>query len=145
MRAGDRAPVERPTYTGPLRVLKVAGVQPITIGVDAEGLMVDELAARLYELKRRGEPGPRAIYVVPTFANPSGATMPVQRRLRLLQLAVEHQFVIIEDDPYGQLRFPGRRYRMSYRWLIRCPGRVTGSSIWAAFPRSSRPDCVLAG
>lgn len=45
--------------------------------------------------------------MVPTFANPSGATMTRARRLKLLALAVEHRFVVVEDDPYGQLRFEG--------------------------------------
>jgi 2-aminoadipate transaminase len=104
LRAGDAAVVERPTYTGPLRVLKVAGVRTLTVGVDAQGLDVDELEAMLRD---PAVPRPKLLYVVPTFANPSGATMPRARRLRLLALAVEHRFVIVEDDPYGQLRFEG--------------------------------------
>jgi DNA-binding transcriptional MocR family regulator len=101
---GDAAVVERPTYTGPLRVLKVAGVHTLTVGVDAQGLDVDELESMLRD---PALPRPRLLYVVPTFANPSGATMPRARRLKLLALAVEHRFVIVEDDPYGQLRFAG--------------------------------------
>lgn len=104
LRAGDAAVVERPTYTGPLRVLKVAGVRTLTVGVDAHGLDVDELEAMLRDA---ATPRPKLLYVVPTFANPSGATMPRARRLKLLALAVEHRFVIVEDDPYGQLRFEG--------------------------------------
>ncbi len=101
---GDAAMVERPTYTGPLRVLKVAGVKTITVGVDAQGLDVDELESLLRD---PAVPRPKMLYVVPTFANPSGATMPIERRLKLLALAVEYRFVIVEDDPYGQLRFEG--------------------------------------
>jgi 2-aminoadipate transaminase len=104
LRAGDAAVVERPTYTGPLRVLKVAGVRTLTVGVDALGLDVDELETMLRD---PAVPRPKLLYVVPTFANPSGATMPRSRRLKLLALAVEHRFVIVEDDPYGQLRFEG--------------------------------------
>jgi 2-aminoadipate transaminase len=159
LRAGDRALVERPTYTGPLRVLKVAGVQPITIGVDAEGLMVDELAECLHDLRRRGEPGPRAMYVVPTFANPSGATMPVQRRLKLLELAVKHRFIIIEDDPYGRLRFAGEpvphvlslvdQVPGSRDWVVHlgsfskviAPGLRIG---WLIAPPAIRRACALA-
>lgn len=101
---GDAAVVERPTYTGPLRVLKVAGVRTLTVGVDAHGLDVDELEATLRD---PATPRPKLLYAVPTFANPSGATMTRARRLKLLSLAVEHRFVIVEDDPYGQLRFSG--------------------------------------
>ena len=101
---GDTVALERPTYTGPLRVLQVAGARALTVGVDAHGLDVDELGSLLRE---RSTPPLRMLYVVPTFANPSGATMTRERRLRLLALAAEHRFVIVEDDPYGQLRFDG--------------------------------------
>ena len=104
LRAGDAAVVERPTYTGPLRVLKVAGVRTLTVGVDAQGLDVDERGSMLRD---PATPRPKLLYVVPTFANPSGATMTRARRLKLLALAVEHRFVVVEDDPYGQLRFEG--------------------------------------
>lgn len=105
MAPGETAIVERPTYTGPLRVLSVAGARTMTVGVDAQGLDVDELEALLRD---PASPRPRMLYVVPTFANPSGSTMTRERRLRLLALAAEFRFIVVEDDPYGQLRFAGR-------------------------------------
>jgi 2-aminoadipate transaminase len=120
---GDAAVVERPTYTGPLRVLKVAGVTTLTVGVDAHGLDVDELESMLRD---PALPRPRLLYVVPTFANPSGATMPRARRLKLLALAVEHRFVIVEDDPYGQLRFAGEHVPH----LAGLVDEVPGSAAW---------------
>jgi DNA-binding transcriptional MocR family regulator len=123
LRAGDAAVVERPTYTGPLRVLKVAGVRTLTVGVDAFGLDVDELEAMLRD---PACPRPRLLYVVPTFANPSGASMPLARRLKLLALAVEYGFVIVEDDPYGQLRFEGE----AVPHLLALADRVPGSRPW---------------
>jgi 2-aminoadipate transaminase len=119
LRAGDAAVVERPTYTGPLRVLKVAGVTTLTVGVDAQGLDVDELESLLRD---PAIPRPRLLYVVPTFANPSGATMPLARRLKLLALAVEHGFVVVEDDPYGQLRFEGEPVPHIAALVDRVPG-----------------------
>ena len=116
---GDAAMVERPTYTGPLRVLKVAGVKTITVGVDAQGLDVDELESLLRD---PAVPRPKLLYVVPTFANPSGATMPIARRLKLLALAVEYRFVIVEDDPYGQLRFEGEPVPHVAALVDRVPG-----------------------
>ena len=116
---GDAAMVERPTYTGPLRVLKVAGVKTITVGVDAQGLDVDELESLLRD---PAVPRPKLLYVVPTFANPSGATMPIERRLKLLALAVEYRFVIVEDDPYGQLRFEGEPVPHVAALVDRVPG-----------------------
>ena len=123
LRAGDTAVVERPTYTGPLRILTVAGVRTTTVGVDERGLDVDELEAMLRDASR---PRPRLLYAIPTFANPSGATMPLERRLKLLALAVEHRFVVVEDDPYGQLRFEGEPVPQ----LAALTGRVPGSADW---------------
>lgn len=123
---GDCAVVERPTYTGPLRVLKVAGVTTRTVAVDAEGLDVDELETLLREAAGGAGPRPKLLYVVPTFANPSGATMTLARRLKLLRLAVEHQLVVVEDDPYGELRFEGERVPH----LAALVDQVPGSRPW---------------
>lgn len=156
MRAGDAAIVERPTYTGPLRVLKIADARVATVGVDAHGLDVDELEAMLRDASA---PRPRLLYVVPTFANPSGATMTLERRLALLRLAVEHRFLIVEDDPYGQLRFEGEpvphvaalvdRVPGSRPWVVHlgsvskviAPGLRIG---YMVAPAAIRRACVLA-
>jgi len=126
LQAGDCAVVERPTYTGPLRVLKVAGVETLTVGVDAQGLDVDEFETLLRERARSGARLPRLLYVVPTFANPSGATMTLERRLKLLALALEFRVVVVEDDPYGELRFEGERVPH----LAALTDRVPGSRPW---------------
>lgn len=127
LRPGDAAIVERPTYTGPLRLLKIAGVHTQTVGVDAQGLDVEELASILRDAGAGKQPRPRLLYVVPTFANPSGATMPRARRLRLLELAVRHQLVIVEDDPYGRLRFSGH----PEPHLVSLVNEVPGAREWA--------------
>jgi 2-aminoadipate transaminase len=98
---GDLVLVERPTYTTALQALRHAGARVITVGTDAEGMLVDELESVLVH------PGIKAIYTLPTFGNPTGATMSLARRKRLLELAVRHQLLIIEDDAYGDLRFDG--------------------------------------
>lgn len=156
LRPGQAAVVERPTYTGPLRVLKVAGVNTLTVGGDAHGLDVAELEALLRD---KSQPKPTLMYVVPTFANPSGATMTLERRRRLLALAVEYQFVVVEDDPYGNLRFEGepvphmlallKDMPEARPWLVHlgsfskvlAPGlRVS----WLIAPPAIRSACVLA-
>ncbi|NBO13880.1 MAG: PLP-dependent aminotransferase family protein [Betaproteobacteria bacterium] len=104
MAPGDLAWVERPTYTGPLRRLRLAQARVEGMPVDAQGLVVEALAERLKDPKAQR---PKLLYVVPTFANPSGATLSLERRLQLLALAVEHRMVIVEDDPYGCLRWQG--------------------------------------
>jgi DNA-binding transcriptional MocR family regulator len=99
---GDVAVVERPAYVGALRAL--AAYQPTVVGipVDGEGMDTRHLAALLADGLR-----PKLCYVVPNFSNPSGATMPADRRHHLTELAARHGFVIVEDDPYGDLRFHG--------------------------------------
>jgi 2-aminoadipate transaminase len=99
---GDVAVVEYPAYVGALRAF--AAYQPHIVGVpvDDAGIDTDRLAGVL-----AGGLRPKLCYVVPNFSNPSGATMPASRRLRLAELARRYGFVVVEDDPYGQLRFAG--------------------------------------
>jgi DNA-binding transcriptional MocR family regulator len=98
---GDTILVERPSYTTALQAMRVAGAQLVGVGADADGIDVQELETRLKDLRAK------ALYIVPTFANPSGATLSLARRRKLLELAVRHQLIIIEDDAYGDLRFDG--------------------------------------
>lgn len=119
MAPGVAAIVERPTYTGPLRTLGVAGARILTVGIDDQGLDVDELEALL---RNPANPRPRLLYTIPTFANPSGSTMTLARRLRLLALAAEHRFLVLEDDPYGQLRFRGDPVPHLHALTARVPG-----------------------
>jgi DNA-binding transcriptional MocR family regulator len=97
-----RVLVEAPTYDRPLKILRELGVQITAVPQDDHGLDVDALE---HELRR----GPRAsfLYTIPTFQNPSGRTLPLERRRRLLELAREHELLIFEDDPYGLIRFEG--------------------------------------
>ncbi|MGE0312224.1 MAG: PLP-dependent aminotransferase family protein [Lautropia sp.] len=119
MTTGTSAVLERPTYTGPLRTLGVAGVRITTVGLDDDGLDVDELEALLRDPAR---PCPRLLYTVPTFANPSGSTMTLARRLKLLALAAEFHVLVVEDDPYGQLRFRGDPVPHLYALADQVPG-----------------------
>ena len=92
---GDNILVERPSYSTALQAMRLVGVR--AVGVD-----LDELETRLAAgLKAK------ALYIVPTFANPSGATLSLERRRRLVEVAARHRLVIIEDDAYGDLRFEG--------------------------------------
>jgi len=95
---GDTVLVERPTYTTALQALRHAGARVVTVGTDADGMIVDELEA---------VPGIKAIYTLPTFGNPTGATLSLERRERLLEFALRHRLLIIEDDAYGDVRFDG--------------------------------------
>src|SRR5690606_11612235 len=99
---GDLVAVESPTYLGAIQVFRAAGARLLPIPVDADGMRVgllEDLIAR-----RR----PKLIYTLPTFQNPTGATMSLERRHRLLALAAREQVPVVEDDPYGALRYDGR-------------------------------------
>jgi 2-aminoadipate transaminase len=99
---GDVALVENPTYLGALQALRAAGLFLMGIPVDASGLDIDALATRLGT-----GPDARLVYTVPTFANPTGTTLPEDRRRDLARLADHHGLLVIEDAPYADLRFRG--------------------------------------
>ena len=99
--ATTRVLVEAPTYDRSILILQRAGADVVGIPVDGDGIDTDALAAEL-------ERGPAAfLYVIPNFQNPSGATMSLERRTRVLELARQHGTVVVEDDPYGLLRWAG--------------------------------------
>jgi DNA-binding transcriptional MocR family regulator len=96
-----RVLVERPTYDRPRKILTTAGVELAEVAVDAEGLDVEELERVL-------EGGPVAfLYTIPTFQNPTGSTLSEDRRRRLAELVRARGLHVLEDDPYGLVRFEG--------------------------------------
>lgn len=98
---GDRILVETPTYLGALQAWNTYNAQYITVPSDDDGLQVDKLEMAL-------RAGPKFMYVLPNFQNPTGVTIPLDRRKILVELADKYGVPIIEDDPYGQLRFEGK-------------------------------------
>ncbi|MCW8984246.1 MAG: PLP-dependent aminotransferase family protein, partial [Thermoanaerobaculales bacterium] len=98
---GDAVVVEEPTYIGALQSFRVAGAKIIGIPVDENGMRTDILASIL-ERER-----PKLIYTLPTFQNPSGAVMSIDRRRHLLELASRWHVPVLEDDPYSELRYDG--------------------------------------
>jgi DNA-binding transcriptional MocR family regulator len=99
---GRRVLVERPTYDRPLKILREVGAEVVALPMDDEGLDPDALEVAL----REGDP-PAFVYTIPTFQNPSGRTLSVERRRRVAELAAEHDVLVLEDDPYGLVRFEG--------------------------------------
>lgn len=97
---GDHIVVESPTYLGALQAWNAYGAQYISVPSDDNGMIVDELEKAL-------RIGPKFIYVLPNFQNPSGSTLSMERRMRLVEMADKYGVPIIEDDPYGQLRYEG--------------------------------------
>jgi len=97
---GDYIVVESPTYLGALQAWNAYGAQYIPVRADEDGMIVDELEAAL-------RIGPKFIYVLPNFQNPGGSTLSLERRQKLIELADRYGVPIVEDDPYGQLRYEG--------------------------------------
>jgi len=97
---GDHVLVERPTYLGALQAWSAYQAEYLSVGVDADGMRTDDAASAL-----RG--GPKFIYALPNFQNPTGVTLSLDRRRALVRLADEHGVPVLEDDPYGQLRYEG--------------------------------------
>jgi 2-aminoadipate transaminase len=97
-----RVLVEAPTYDRPLKVLARDGADVVAIAMDDEGLDLDALEN---ELRRGGDIS--FLYTIPTFQNPSGRTLGVERRRRLVELAARYDLPVLEDDPYGRVRYDG--------------------------------------
>ena len=96
---GDKVIVEGPTFLATIQCFRLYGAQLISAPVDANGVDTDALEALIAEHK------PKFVYLIPTFGNPSGAMLDLERRRKVLELAVRHQTPIVEDDPYGDLYF----------------------------------------
>jgi 2-aminoadipate transaminase len=99
---GGRVLVEAPTYDRPLKILAGLGAEAVVLPIDDDGLDPDVLAAEL----DRG-PKPAFLYTIPTFQNPSGRTLSPERRRRVVELARERDLLVLEDDPYGLVRYEG--------------------------------------
>ena len=100
---GDLVVVESPTYTNGSATARSYQAELLEVPVDDEGMNIDALEALVDKAGRT----PKAVYTIPTFQNPSGASMSLERRHRLLELARRWHSVVIDDDPYGMLRFEG--------------------------------------
>jgi len=97
---GDHILVESPTYLGALQAWSAYGAEYVTVPMDEYGMVTDALEAALRS-------GPKFIYVLPNFQNPTGVTLALERRKKLIELADQYGVPIVEDDPYGQLRYEG--------------------------------------
>jgi 2-aminoadipate transaminase len=103
-RRPGRVLVEAPSYDRPLKILAREGAEIVALEMDDEGLDPDALEA---ELRRDGN-RPSFLYTIPTFQNPSGRTLSAERRARLVEIVREHDLAVLEDDPYGLVRFEGQ-------------------------------------
>jgi 2-aminoadipate transaminase len=103
---GDVVVAEGPTYPGAVSVFTAYQADVVQIDVDSDGMRVDLLEEALDRLDREGR-RPKFIYTVPSFQNPAGVTMSAPRRKRLVEVAHERELLVLEDNPYGLLRYEG--------------------------------------
>jgi 2-aminoadipate transaminase len=103
---GDVVVAEAPTYPGAIPAFSAYEADLVQVSMDDDGMRVDELEETLVRLEREGRT-PKFIYTVPTFQNPGGVTMSLARRQRLVEIAAERELLVLEDNPYGLLRYEG--------------------------------------
>jgi 2-aminoadipate transaminase len=103
---GDVVIAEGPTYPGAVPVFSAYQADVVQVDMDADGMRIDLLEETLDRLEREGR-RPKFVYTVPSFQNPAGVTMSLPRRRRLVEVAHEHELLLLEDNPYGLLRYEG--------------------------------------
>lgn len=126
--AGDRVLIEQPTYPNNIQAVRSYLTRWEAVPVLENGLDLDKLETILRTGAANND-RPKLLYTIPTFGNPSGATMPIDRRIRLLELAVKYQLIIAEDDPYSELRFTGSPVPS----LAALAKQVPGASDWVIY------------
>ncbi len=99
---GDKIIVESPSFIGSLNAFRTYECELVGVEVESDGMNIDALENALKE-----NDGVKFIYTIPTFQNPTGTTMSLQKRKRLIELANEYDVLVLEDNPYGDLRFSG--------------------------------------
>ncbi|AVH99508.1 PLP-dependent aminotransferase family protein [Streptomyces sp. WAC00288] len=125
--------VEDPCYLAALQTFAFAGARVVPVPTDDQGLVpeaLEEIAAR---------ENPTLLYVVPTFQNPTGRTLPAERRTAVAEAAARHGFWIVEDDPYGELRYEGE----SVPWIAAAPAAADRTVLLGSFSKVMAPGLRL--
>lgn len=117
---GDTVFMDSPVFPTALQAFHLAGLNGISVAKDAHGLIPESLEELLKQHR------PRLIYVVPSYSNPDGSVLALERRRRLLELAVEHRFHVLEDDPYSRIWFD----TPAPTSLLSLSGEVPGARDW---------------
>ncbi|MCP9956111.1 MULTISPECIES: PLP-dependent aminotransferase family protein [Streptomyces] len=130
---GDIVLVEDPCYLAALQTFGFAGARVVPVPTDDDGIIpeaLDEIAAR--------EPA-KLLYLVPTFQNPTGRTLPAARRAAVAEAAARHGFWIVEDDPYGELRYEGEQVP----WIAASPAASDRTIVLGSFSKIMAPGLRL--
>ena len=105
---GEEVLCEAPTYIGTISAFRANGTVMRGIPMDENGILTEKLEEKIKTMKAAGKL-PKFIYLIPTFQNPSGISLSLDRRKHVLELASRYQIPIVEDNPYGELRYSGNR------------------------------------
>jgi 2-aminoadipate transaminase len=146
---GDTVLVEEPSYLAALQAFSLAGARLVPVACDDDGIDPDAVAAAAVEHRAR------MLYTIPTFQNPTGRTLPLERRRALAEVAERCGLWLLEDDPYGELRYGGeplpslatlpgaedRTLALSTLSKVAAPGLRIG---WVRTPATLRPSLVVA-
>ncbi|MFD9337970.1 PLP-dependent aminotransferase family protein [Streptomyces sp. NPDC060028] len=130
---GDVVLVENPTYLAALQCFGLAGARVVAVPCDEEGMLPDALA----EIVARERP--RLLYTIPTFQNPTGRTLPGARRAAVAEIAARLGLWLVEDDPYGDLRYEGS----PVPWLAAHPGAEDRTALLGSFSKIMAPGLRL--
>ncbi|WP_308345215.1 PLP-dependent aminotransferase family protein [Streptomyces sp. ISL-94] len=130
---GDVVLVENPTYLAALQCFGLAGARVIAVPCDEQGILPDALA----DIVARERP--RLLYTIPTFQNPTGRTLPAARRAAIAQTAARLGLWLVEDDPYGDLRYEGDHVP----WLAAHPGAEDRTALLGSFSKVMAPGLRL--
>lgn len=130
---GDVVLVENPTYLAALQCFGIAGARVVAVPCDAEGIVPEALE----ELVARERP--KLLYCVPTFQNPTGRTLPGARRAAVARIAARLGLWLVEDDPYGDLRYEGAEVP----WLAAHPGAEDRTALLGSFSKIMAPGLRL--
>ena len=139
---GDKILTEEPTYLGAIQAFTMYGCDYVTVPIDEDGLQVGKLEDAL-------RAGPKFMYILPNFQNPAGVTLSLERRHDLIALADRYGVPIIEDDPYGQLRYEGEHIKPLVVLDAECleceaDGRYSGNVIYmSTFSKTLAPGLRL--
>jgi 2-aminoadipate transaminase len=110
---GDPVIVERPTYVGTIQAFRAFDAQFHGIEMDHDGIKTDELERTVIRLLDQGRK-PKFVYIIPDFQNPSGITLTLERRKKVLEIASKYDLFVVEDSPYSELRFSGQKIPALY-------------------------------
>jgi 2-aminoadipate transaminase len=127
---GDKVIVEAPTFLATIQCFRLYGADIIGAPIDGQGVRVDELERLIVQHQ------PKLVYLIPSFGNPSGALVPTERRLKILELAAKYKVLVVEDDPYSELYFDQSPIAAAPKSMLALSQQVPGSRNWLAYTGS---------